>query len=151
MTLRRIEVLTKMQSATILTAVFLLTACASGQVRLREREALLAKSGFAMKPADTARRQAILAHLPAEQFTERTKNGKNLFLYADPKFCNCLFVGDEAAYDQYQSALIERQSARDDPGVEGSRHESIENYKADSRAAGDVKIEDWGAEEGGPL
>jgi hypothetical protein len=126
------------------SAISLLSACTSNQVRFKQRESLLLKSGFVMKPADTIQRQSALAHMPANQLFERTKEGKELFIYADPTYCNCIYVGDEMAYDQYQSALIEYQSGRDDPGVEGARHESIDNYKADSRAAIDAKIEDFG-------
>jgi hypothetical protein len=127
-----------------IVVLLILSACASNQARLEARESLLLKSGFTIKSADTTQRQAILSRLPANQFFERNKDGRVLFVYADPGRCSCIYIGDAAAYDQYQSALIEYQSGRDDPGVEGARHESIDNYKADGHAAIDAGIEDFG-------
>lgn len=62
---------------------------------------LLTAAGFTMKVADTPKRQAKLAALPSGKMISRSIKGKNVYVYADPKGCNCVYVGDEAAYQSY--------------------------------------------------
>lgn len=68
-------------------------------------ESNLAAAGFRARPADTPERQAMLARLPAHQVLLRSRNGKVHYVYADPKGCNCLYVGNEAAYQRYASEM----------------------------------------------
>lgn len=63
---------------------------------------LLTSAGFTMKVADTPARQAKLASVPAGKMIPRVVKGKTLYFYADPKGCNCVYVGDETAYQSYQ-------------------------------------------------
>ena len=75
-----------------------------GRSRRRTGEPSWPAAGFQMKPADTAERVAHLQTLtPAQaRAAHRTRDGKLLYVYADPKGCQCLYVGDEAAYQRYQ-------------------------------------------------
>lgn len=63
---------------------------------------LLTSAGFTMKVADTPARQAKLASVPAGKMIPRVVKGKTLYFFADPKGCNCVYVGDETAYQSYQ-------------------------------------------------
>ncbi len=63
---------------------------------------LLTAAGFTMKVADTPARQAKLAAIPSGRLIARTVKGKNMYVFADPKGCNCVYVGDEAAYQNYR-------------------------------------------------
>lgn len=62
---------------------------------------LLTAAGFTMKVADTPKRQAKLAALPIGKMISRSIKGKNVYVYADPKGCNCVYVGDDVAYQSY--------------------------------------------------
>jgi hypothetical protein len=92
-------------------AVPLLSACASRQEEVRARENLLAAAGFAAQPADTPARQAALRTLPANRFVRRAQGDHFVYLYADPLVCNCLYIGDQAAYGRYRQEVLRRQIA----------------------------------------
>jgi len=38
---------------------------------------------------------------------------KPRYVYADAKYCNCVYAGDEAAYQRYQKLALEKQTAED--------------------------------------
>jgi hypothetical protein len=59
--------------------------------------------GFIMRPASTPAQMGRLRLLPARKFVARTKNGSRYYLYADPDYCQCLFVGNELAMKNYQA------------------------------------------------
>ena len=79
--------------------------------------ALLTQAKFVKKLADTPARQADLQALPQNQLLMRqAKNGATVYLYADAAVCQCLYVGDQAAHQQYQ-ALRAQQSAGYDQAI----------------------------------
>jgi hypothetical protein len=58
--------------------------------------------GFVMRPADTVARIERLRLLPPRTFVARSKDGRRYYLYADPDYCKCVFVGDELAMKNYR-------------------------------------------------
>ena len=88
-----------------------LAACASTADKVEQKEDLLLASGFTIRPATTPQREALLHKLPAHHFVQRTKNGKAVFLYADPLVCDCLYVGTQQAYDRYRSNQLAQHLA----------------------------------------
>jgi hypothetical protein len=58
--------------------------------------------GFIMRPANTPEQMGRLRLLPARKFVARTKDGNRYYLYADPDYCRCIFVGNELAMKNYQ-------------------------------------------------
>jgi hypothetical protein len=123
-----------------------LAACATTASNVEKREDLLAASGFTIRPADTPKRHALLRKLPAHHFVQRTKNGKAIFLYADPLVCDCLYIGDDKAFSSYQETILQRQMARDERNDQAQLHqESIDDYNADLKViAADEEGWDWG-------
>lgn len=61
--------------------------------------------GFVMRPADTPAQIERLRRLPPRAFVTRTKNGRRYYLYADPDYCKCVFVGDELAMKNYRDLV----------------------------------------------
>jgi hypothetical protein len=59
--------------------------------------------GFTMRPASTPAQMERLRLLPARKFVRRTKDGGRYYLYADPDYCQCVFVGNEVAMKNYQA------------------------------------------------
>jgi hypothetical protein len=59
--------------------------------------------GFIMRSANTPAQMERLRLLPARKFVARTKNGRRYYLYADPDYCQCVFVGNELAMNNYQA------------------------------------------------
>jgi len=66
--------------------------------------------GFIMRSANTPEQMERLRLLPPRKFVSRSKDGRRYYLYADPDYCVCVFVGNEAAMKNYQ-ALIAPPSA----------------------------------------
>ena len=79
----------------------------------RQTESILAAAGFQMRPADTPDRVAHLQLLRPFKLVPHDKDGKLLYVYADPKACRCIWVGDEAAYQRYQQLALKQQIAQE--------------------------------------
>ena len=59
--------------------------------------------GFVMRLANTPEQMARLRLLPSRKFVARTNGGGRYYLYADPDYCQCVFVGSENAMKNYQA------------------------------------------------
>jgi len=82
--------------------------------RAKDKENLLAAAGFQMKPANSPSRVAHLQTLtPLKLLPYTRSDGKLLYVYADPKGCNCLYVGDETAYQRYRALAEQRKIAQE--------------------------------------
>ena len=101
--------------ATVRAAAFgvplLLTACATQQERVADKEDKLAAAGFVARPADTPARQAMLQKLPPHKFVMRAAGGNYVYLYSDPLVCGCLYVGSSQAYSTYKQMMFQQQLA----------------------------------------
>jgi hypothetical protein len=53
--------------------------------------------------ANTPEQMERLRLLPPRKFVARTKEGRRYYLYADPDYCQCVFVGNELAMKNYQA------------------------------------------------
>ena len=93
-------------------------------------ESLLGQAGFRQVPADTPKKVAHLQTLPDHRLIARTYQGKKYYVYSDPKGCNCLYVGNAAQYQSYQTIVRQQQQANQhwEPqgGVEEDREWEIE-------------------------
>jgi hypothetical protein len=71
-------------------------------VGVQEKEGQLAAAGFVRQPADTPLKLAKLQALPQNTIVAAQRKGHNVYIYADAAGCNCAFIGNDAAYQQYQ-------------------------------------------------
>ena len=62
-----------------------------------------------MKRADTPEKLAKLQAMPQGKLQQTWRNGKVYYVFADAQGCNCFYLGDKAAYDQYQAAKAQAQ------------------------------------------
>jgi len=94
-----------------------LAACATQQSMTDNMEHMLAAAGFLEKPANTPARQAHLASLqPYRILSQRvTAGGKDSvgYVYADPQFCRCVFVGGPEAYSRFQQLAFQEHLAQE--------------------------------------
>ncbi len=88
--------------AAVLGVTLIAGAAAAGQ---EGTDMKLEDMGFVMRPALTPGQVERLRLLPARQFIARTKNGRRYFLYADPDYCKCVFLGDELAMKNYRDLI----------------------------------------------
>jgi hypothetical protein len=92
----------------------LLGGCAAlEREKAQQTESTLSAAGFQMKLADTPERLAHLQTMRPLKLVPHLKDGKLLYVFADPKGCQCLYVGDEQAYQRYQSLAISQKLAQE--------------------------------------
>ncbi|MCB1705095.1 MAG: hypothetical protein KDI17_09530 [Halioglobus sp.] len=90
-------------------AVALAGGCASmANQDAIDTERRLSAAGFQMKLADTPEKQAHLSRFAQRRLVPMEKDGQTVFVYADTKECNCLYVGSEANYQQYERLSIQQ-------------------------------------------
>ena len=91
----------------VVAAALSLGACAS----IRKNEAtyttdFLNRAGFTVM-ADQAAATRRLASLPPLKLVQQDKDGQPTYAYADPYACDCVYVGDAAAYARYRKLIQE--------------------------------------------
>ncbi|MBX9709519.1 MAG: hypothetical protein K2X60_00610 [Xanthobacteraceae bacterium] len=67
----------------------------------------LSSAGFRVKFANDAAGEKVLKALPPHRFVIHTVNGKDHYLFADPKVCVCIFVGNKDNYLSYRAILAQ--------------------------------------------
>lgn len=90
--------------AILLIAAAILTSTGCASVRQEDAattEASLAAAGFQMQPADTPERLADLKSMPSWKLVARRTDGKVVYTYADPEWCQCFYVGGPEEYSAY--------------------------------------------------
>lgn len=65
----------------------------------------LSSAGFRVKFANDPASQKALRGMPPYRFVIHTVNGVDHYLFADPKACVCIFVGNKDNYVSYRSIL----------------------------------------------
>ncbi len=92
-----------------LFVLFLAVPACTSQVQ--NKEDMLAAAGFTLVPANTPQRQAALKALPPHKFVHQIRNNNVVFTYADPTICDCLYVGNQGAYDRYRRNVFAQNLA----------------------------------------
>jgi|HubBroStandDraft_5_1064220.scaffolds.fasta_scaffold212202_2 hypothetical protein len=110
--------ITRAALATLLFSIVSIVAagCATQETPVQHAqriEPLLSAAGFRALPADTPARQAKLQSLTPLKIRFFPHNGKMHYWYADPYYCNCIFSGNEKAYDAYESIRTKQQIANE--------------------------------------
>jgi len=97
----------------ILAASFLaFSACAAIQNQnAMDTERLLAASGFQMRLADTPEKLAHLQTLSQRKLVPHPHDGKVYYVYADAGYCQCVYIGNENAYQRYQQIAMQKEIA----------------------------------------
>jgi hypothetical protein len=99
-------------AAVAVLMIWVLAGCAeTPRQRAHRLEPMLSAAGFHMVPADTAQRQQELASHTPLKMRYYFANGKPHYWFADPYVCNCVYVGNEASFQQYQQLRLEQQMA----------------------------------------
>jgi hypothetical protein len=88
-------------------------------------EALMVKAGFHVRRADTPERIAHLGTLTPLKLVRHERAGTPYYVFADPQGCQCVYVGDEAAYREYRKLAQESQAAAVQKLAEGGSGDSM--------------------------
>jgi hypothetical protein len=75
-------------------------------------EQLLAAAGFKMKLADTPEKIAHLKTLTQLKVVPHDRNGKMYYVYADAADCQCLYAGNQEAYQRYENLAVKQNIAQ---------------------------------------
>ena len=108
-------------SAAMAVSGLLLTACATAaRDRASEIEPLLVAAGFQKRVADTPQKLAHLQQLPQLKLVPHARRNSVYYVYADPNGCRCAYVGNEAAFEQYQGLVLKQTISQDKVSVTGA-------------------------------
>lgn len=107
---RRVRIGVSMLAALAISAASL-SACVTASQQVQNKEDALAAAGFVVKPANTPAREDMLHRLPPHEFVQRTKDDTIDYVYADPLVCNCLYVGNQTAYNNLKEHEREQHLA----------------------------------------
>lgn len=80
---------------------------------VEQREDMLAAAGFRVKPANTPERRRSLQELPKHELVREELEGREVWVYADPLVCNCLYVGTAEDRQRYERLKLQREIASD--------------------------------------
>lgn len=84
------------------------TGCVS---TVQNEENMLSAAGFNVRVADSPEKVASLKNLPPHQFVVKNKDGKTVYLFADPTICGCLYYGSEDNYQKYRQMMFAQNLA----------------------------------------
>ena len=79
--------------------------------RARSMDGMLAAAGFQVRPANSPTQLQQLKTLKPLTLMRMTKDGTPHWVVGDPTICQCLYVGNEAAYQRYEQLRLQKQFA----------------------------------------
>jgi hypothetical protein len=97
--------------AAISATAVALTACQTTAERIGSKENTLAAAGFTVLQANTSQRQTELHQLPPNKFVPKAAGDASQYVYADPVVCNCLYIGNQKAFDTYKADVLAKNIA----------------------------------------
>ena len=100
----------QMRAVAALTLAAVSAGCVT--VGAQQTESMLAAAGFVQHPADTPQKLAKLQALPQNAIVFSQRKSGNVYIYADAAGCNCAYIGDAAAYQQYQQMRVANNIAQ---------------------------------------
>ena len=97
-----------------LCALAALAGCAGlERDAVQDRESRLSAAGFAVLPANTQRRQDLMATLPPNRVSQIIRGQTVSYVYPDPVLCHCLYAGGQRAFARYSAYVQQRQIANE--------------------------------------
>jgi hypothetical protein len=103
-----------LKSVSVALFVALLTACAAMKAEeATSKEQLLAAAGFKMQLANTPEKLAHLKTLTQQKIVVHEKDGINYYVYADATTCQCVYIGQDANYQNFQQLQVQKNIVQD--------------------------------------
>lgn len=90
-----------------LGALALLVGCAGPA----QKENLLSAAGFTREPANTPQRVSELQKLTPHELIQTDRDGHQIWIYADPTHCKCLYIGGQQEYQKYHNLKVRKNIA----------------------------------------
>src|SRR2546422_365003 len=89
----------------------------------RAVEEKLTAAGVQMEGGDKPGKGAGLRACSTRKMTVQRRGAASYYIYADPDVCNCLYVGTEPQYQEYQRLLLKKELA--DERLDESRNSGL--------------------------
>lgn len=105
------KTLGRMPALAVLGAMTLAGCAMMERQEVTDIERMLAAAGFQMKYANTPEKLAHLQTLTQMKLVPHTDEDRTRFVYADAKYCKCLYAGDQDAYQRYQQLAFQKSIA----------------------------------------
>lgn len=93
----------------MLIFAFLIGCAGTGKMSPFQMDEMLVRAGFKLHTADTPKKLDFLKSLPQNELVHKTYNEKMFYFYVDGSSCQCLYVGDEQAYQRFKQSVKEEQ------------------------------------------
>lgn len=77
----------------------------------KSQEEMLAAAGFQMKQAQTPEQLANVRGMSQRKLIPHTRDGQVMYVYADAGVCQCVYVGTEKNYQEYQKMVYKTELA----------------------------------------
>ena len=74
---------------------------------------VLTAAGFRQIPASSPEAMGALQTMKPRTIKQVRRAGKTWFVYPDPSYCNCLYVGTAEDYRQYQRLVLQKRIAEE--------------------------------------
>jgi hypothetical protein len=105
----------------MLIFVFLMGCAGIDKMSPFQMDEMLVRAGFQMHTADTPKKLDFLKSLPQNELVHKTYNEKVSYFYVDGSSCQCMYVGDEQAYQRFRQLVKEEQM---DEKIETTSHQA---------------------------
>lgn len=87
---------------TTIAGMLILSAALAGCISGLRQESMLTAAGFVRRQADSPVKLAKLEALPQRTVVATQRKSGLFYVYADAAGCNCFYIGNQGAYQQYQ-------------------------------------------------
>ena len=94
----------------------------------RSKEETLAAAGFRMRQALTPEQLTNVQGMPQRKLIPHTLNGQILYVYADAEACQCVYVGTEKNYQDYQRMVYQTELADEQETTAELNNETMFNW-----------------------
>ena len=105
----------------MLIVAFLMSCAGTGKISPFQMDEMLVRAGFQMHTADTPKKLDFIKSLPQNELVHKTYNEKVSYFYVDGSSCQCMYVGDEQAYQRFRQSVKEEQM---DEKIETNSHQA---------------------------
>lgn len=101
------------QFAAVVLMAMVMGCAALEREEVQETEHTLAAAGFQVKLAETPDKLRQLKTMQQHKIIRRSHDGKPMYVYADAQLCQCLYYGNQDAYDKYRRLALQKQIAQE--------------------------------------
>lgn len=105
---------------------------AAARQPVAETESTLVAAGFRQISATNEDELKRMKSLPPREISYKVGNGGVVYRFADPDYCRCVYVGNDAAYQRYEQLVADNDSEKSDKHFAVIRRQANQQEALDS-------------------